>query len=260
MSDDVSITALFQDAHEEGTIGQDSLNLLATPNLNGQLQQAMGIRADEITAAEVTLVTLEEDDSGSMSPMAHEARLAQHEMIDALLGSKQSDGVLMATWTFDDQPVHGYQTLANVPRLDDKSYNPWRGNTPLFDSTIRVLGGVLAKTQEFASNGVPVRSVTVIISDGGDNHSRHKADDVATVVSDLERSEMHIVLFIGIDDGGYTDFRAVAKSMGIRDDRVMTIANSPSEFRRAIQVASQSALQVSQSAGTVSQVGFGAVN
>jgi len=257
---DTSITALFQDAHDDGTIGGDSLNLLATEDLNGQLQHAMGISVDEVTAAEVTLVTMEVDDSVSMEPMAQDAREAQHLMVDALAGSKQSEGVLMATWTFEMAPVHGYQPLTNVSRLDDQSYKPWRGNTPLFDSTIRVLGGVLAKTQEFAGNGVPVRSVTVIVTDGANNASRHTARDVATVVSDLERSEMHLVLFIGIDDGGYTDFRGVAKSMGIRDDRVMTIGNSPSELRRAVQVASQSALQVSQATGTVSQVGFGAVS
>jgi hypothetical protein len=195
-----------------------------------------------------------------MAHMADEARQAQHLMVDTLEGSKQSEGVLLATWTFEDTPVHPYQPLTNVPRLDAQNYNPWRSNTPLFTSTIRTLGGVLAKTQEFAANGVAVRSVTVIISDGGDNASHpHTASDVATVVSDLEHQEMHIVLFIGIDDGGWTDFKKVAADMGIRDDRVMTIGNSASELRRAIQVASQSALQVSQTTGTVSQVGFGAI-
>jgi hypothetical protein len=256
---ETSITALFQDAHGEGTIGTDSLNLLTPLDYNGQLQLAMGISADDVDAAEVTLVTMLMDNSTSMSRMADAAREGQHEMIQALGGSKAATGVLMAGWSFDPQPIHGYLPLGNVPLLDSNNYYPHVPRTPLFSSTVQVLGGVVAKTQEFSSNGVPVRSVTVIVTDGGDNDSpRHTAADVANLVGDLERTEMHIVMMIGIDDG-FTDFRDVGRQMGIRDDRVMPIGSTPSELRRAVNVVSQSALQVSQSAGTISQVGFAAV-
>ncbi len=255
---DVSITALFQDAQDEGAIGTDSLNLLLPLDYNQQLQVAMGVNAADITASEVMLTTLLMDSSISMGGMAQDARDAHGLMVDTLRGSKQSDGILMATWSFDPQPIHGYVTLENVPQLDAGLYTPNLGHTPLYDSVITMLGGVVAKAQEFSANGVPVRSATTIISDGANNASKHTEDDVATLVRDLERSEMHIVLFIGIDDG-YTDFRVVGRSMGIRDDRIMTPGNSPSELRRAVAVASQTSLQVSQTAGTVSQVGFAAV-
>jgi hypothetical protein len=118
---------------------------------------------------------------------------------------------------------------------------------------------VVAKTQEFSSQGVPVRSVTVIITDGDDNASRSVASDVATLVGDLERSEMHIVMMIGIDDGG-TDYHAVGNAMGLAPNRVMPISSSLSELRRAVNVVSQSALQASQATGTISQLGFATVS
>lgn len=258
MSTSTSITSLFQDAHAEGAIGAQSLQLLMPFDLNGQLQGALGMSAGEIPATEVTLVSIMIDDSVSMEPMEDEARSALTLMKQALGGSKNAPGVMMAAWTFDPQPIHGFQSLLNVPDLDANTYRAHRSNTPLYDGTLRMLAAVLAKTQEFASNGVPVRSVSVIVTDGANNASKHSATNVATVVADLERSEMHLVLFIGIDDGD-TDFLQVGREMGIHPDRIKTVKDSPHELRQAIHAASQSALQVSQTAGTISQVGFGAV-
>lgn len=253
-----SITALFDEAHDDGTIGTASQNILTGLNLGDQVALGMGINPDAVNATEITLVTSLVDSSVSMSSMAAEARKGNNEIKGALAGSKQADGVLMATWTFASAPINGYLPLDDVPDLTSANYEPDLGNTPLNDATLVVLAGVVAKTQEFSANGQPVRSVTAIVSDGGDNASRHSANDVATVVHDLERQENHIVFFIGIDDG-WTDFRAVAKSMGIADERILVVSNSPSEFRRAMRLVSQSALAVSQAApGSISQVGFGA--
>src|SRR5262250_2064121 len=85
-----------------------------------------------------------------------------------------------------------------------------RGSVPpLYDQTVVLLGTVLAKAQEFADNGVPVRTVTLIITDGADEHSRRAtAQTVATLVQDMQQAETHIVAAMGIEDGS-TDFRRV---------------------------------------------------
>ena len=41
---------------------------------------------------------------------------------------------------------------------------------------------MIAKEREFADEGVPVRTVTVIVSDGADQHSRKRPGDVARPV------------------------------------------------------------------------------
>ena len=258
---DISITALFEDAHGQGAIGSDSKNLLSGMDLNDQLAQAMGIDVDTVNATELTLVTMVVDNSPSMEPMEDEARQGHTLMIDALKGSKQSDGVLLGTWTFDDDPIGSYQPLSHVTTLNRTNYRAdYPQGTPLFTATIKALGGVVAKTQQFSDNGQPTRSVTVIITDGANNGHRNTAQEVATLVHDLEKQEMHVVIFIGIEDSSWpVDFRQVAQEMGIRPDRVLTVNDGPHALRAAIRMASQSALAVSQAVGTVSQVGFGAV-
>jgi hypothetical protein len=100
--------------------------------------------------------------------------------------------------------------------MDAKNYTPNQG-TPLYDQTVVLLGTVLAKSQEFSDNGVPVRTVTLIITDGDDCHSmRHGAKDVAAIAKDMLRMENHIIAAMGIDDGS-TDFRKVFQDIGIRD-------------------------------------------
>ncbi|MDJ0714724.1 MAG: hypothetical protein QNJ54_10960 [Prochloraceae cyanobacterium] len=137
--------------------------------------------------------------------------------------------------------------LSQAVRMSRENYDPHLG-TPLYDQTLVLLGTVLAKAQDFADNGVTVRTVTLIITDGADAGSlRADAETVASVVQDLLRSENHIIAAMGIDDGGCTDFRQVFQQMGIRDEWILTPVNSDSEIRKAFQVFSQSALRVSQS-------------
>ena len=138
--------------------------------------------------------------------------------------------------------------------MNPQNYDPNQG-TPLYDQTLVLLGTVLAKAQEFSDNGVPVRTVTLIITDGADAGSvRADAKSVASVISDMLRAENHIVAAMGIDDG-YTDFRQVFKEMGIRDEWILIPGNSDSEIRKAFQVFSQSAVRVSQSAGNLNSLG-----
>jgi hypothetical protein len=115
----------------------------------------------------------------------------------------------------------------------------------------------LAKTQEFEDNGVPCRTVTLILTDGADEHSRKQnAGTVKKLVTDMLMSEKHIIAAMGIDDGR-TDFRLVFKGMGIQDNWILTPGNSQSEIRRAFQVFSQSAVRASQGAKSFSQTAVG---
>ena len=139
--------------------------------------------------------------------------------------------------------------------MTGKNYEATQG-TPLYDQTVVLLGSVVAKTQEFSQNGVVARSVTLIITDGADQHSvRVKAKDVEALVKDMARAEAHIIAAMGISDGT-TDFRAVFQEMGIEDRWILTPGNNASEIRKAFQVFSQSAVRASQAA-TFSQTAIG---
>jgi hypothetical protein len=138
--------------------------------------------------------------------------------------------------------------------MTPSNYDPQLG-TPLFDQTAVLLGTVIAKSQQLAQAGIAVRTVTLIITDGGDcGSTRCKPADVKALVTDMLAQENHIIAAMGIDDGS-TNFRKVFASMGIPDRWILTPGNSASEIRRAFAVFSQSAMRVSQGAAALG--GFG---
>jgi hypothetical protein len=154
-------------------------------------------------------------------------------VLDALSSSPQRDNILIHNRYLNGHVLYPYCPLSQAVRMDSNNYNPNQG-TPLYEQTIVLLGTVLAKAQEFADNGVPVRTVTLIITDGADEHSHNRrAQDVKTIVADMLRSETHIVAAMGIDDGS-TDFRQVFREMGLRDEWILTPGNSHKDICKAL--------------------------
>jgi hypothetical protein len=122
---------------------------------------------------------------------------------------------------------------------------------------MEVLATVLAKAQEFSDNGVPVRTATFFLSDGADQHSQKAgAAQVKTLVTDMLKTEMHIIGAIGVEDG-MTDFKKVFGDCGIPDQWILKVGATPSEIRRAFGVVSQSAVRASQGATSFSQTAMG---
>ncbi len=253
--DNEKIAALLRAAEAEGKLSRHAATVLQLADPGAQIQAALGVSVDDVGASEVVLVTLMPDDSGSIrfSGNAQAVRDGHNAVLCALGKSKQRDAVLCHTRYLNGQVLFPYALLEHATKMDSHNYDPSSG-TPLYDQTVVLLGTVIAKNQEFLEAGVAVRSVTLIITDGADEHSaRATAADVAALVADLTRAG-HIVAAMGIDDGKL-DFRAVFRAMGIEDRWILTAANSPSEIRRAFAVFSQSAVALSQSAPTLRAAG-----
>lgn len=259
MSHTPDLNQLFQSARAEGTLSPDSLQTLNVHDIGAQIQAGLGIQVEDVMASEVVLVTIMPDDSGSIDYAGNAAivRAGHNTVLDALLASQQSDNILVHNRYLNGQVLYPYCPVSQAKRMDANNYNPNQG-TPLYDQTIVLLGTVLAKAQEFSDNGVPVRTVTLIISDGADAHShRASAQTVRPLVQDMLRTENHIIAAMGIDDGGQTNFRQVFRDMGIRDRWILTPGNSQKEIRNAFQVFSQSAVRASQSSGGFNQTSLG---
>jgi hypothetical protein len=256
MSQSMNINHLFQSAHEDGLLSTTSLQALDVNDIGAQIQAGLGIQVDDVLSSEVVLVTIMPDDSGSIrfSGNAQAVRGGHNAVLDALNQSKQKDNILIHNRYLNGFVLYPYCPLDQAMRMTPQNYDPNEG-TPLYDQTLVLLGTVLAKSQEFADNGVPVRTVTLIITDGGDAHSvRADAKSIASIIGDMLRSENHIIAGMGIDDG-YTDFHQVFKAMGIRDEWILTPGNSDTEIRQAFQIFSQSAVRVSQTAGNLNSLG-----
>ena len=253
------IEDLFQEAHDEGELSAEGLRALTVnADIGAQIQAGLGIAPDDVPSTEVVLVTMMPDDSGSIrfAGNADAVRAGHNQVVEALRCSKQQEDILVHTRYLNGTVLYPYRQLRDATPMTSKNYDPSEG-TPLYDQTVVLLGTVLAKARQFEDAGVPVRTVTLIISDGADQHStRQTPAAVRAVVEDLQRKEVHVVAAMGIDDGT-TDFRRVFREMGIPDGWILTPGNTPGEIRRAFQTFSQSAVRVSQTAGPLSQAGLG---
>jgi hypothetical protein len=251
----IDVNQLFSSAQEDGTLSAQSMQALNVPDLGANIAAGLGVAVDDVRASEVVLVTLMPDDSGSirMAKNAQNVRDGHNAVLDALGASKQKQNVFVHTRYLNGRVLFPYVPLAQAVRMDQQNYDPNEG-TPLYDQTVVLLGTVLAKTQAFLDAGVSVRTVTLLITDGADAGSqRATPKDVAALVNDMRVAERHIVAAMGIDDGS-TDFRGVFGEMGIEARWILTPKNDQKEIRRAFNVFSQSAVQLSQGGAG----GFGA--
>lgn len=243
------VADLFDSAQRDGTLSDASRRVLDVADLGARIQAGLGIAVDDVESSEVVLVTMMPDDSGSIRFAGNTGAVTDgHNLVlDALAACRQCDDILVHNRYLNGTVLYPYTPVSHATRMSKSNYDPCQG-TPLYDQTVVLLGTVLAKAQEFADAGVPVRTVTLLITDGGDAHSvRATARHVHALVGDMLATENHIVAAMGIADGN-TDFVAVFRSMGIPDSWILTPQNSTSEVRKAFQVFSQSAVRASQSA------------
>lgn len=258
----IDVQALFQAAGDEGTLSPAGMQVLCITDLGAQIQAGLGVKALDVQSSEVVLMTMMPDDSGSIRFAGNTQMVCDgHNLvIDALSGSKQRDAVLAHNRYLNGKVLYPYCPIARATKMDGSNYDPTLG-TPLYDQTVVLLGTVIAKAQEFAQNGVPARTVTLLITDGGDAGSTWaKARDVRALVTDMQQSEGHIVAAMGIDDGS-TNFREVFRDMGIDDRWILTPGSDAGAIRKAFLLFSQSAVRASQGGASFSRTaagGFGA--
>lgn len=287
-SDTASVNELFESARDEGVLGDEAFDALQIEDLGVKINDAMGISADQVRQGEVVLVAVLVDDSGSIKFAGNTEPVADgyNCIIEALQECKQQDNIRFHGRLLNGDVICPFVSIDQAVKLTTGpggNYNPQLG-TPLYDQAVVFWGSVLAKAQEFSDQGVPCRTICVIISDGADQHSMHhceiRQDDpsdpsstwrapsrgVKALATDMVLQENHIVAAMGINDRDTepTDFHKIYTNMGIKDDWIMVIDSQgrtrdefKSEIRRACHVFSQSAVRASQSAASFSQQAVG---
>ncbi len=259
------VSSLFQSAQQDNVISQATLSALQVADIGAQITDALGVPAGQIRQSEVILVNILVDDSGSIrfGRNTEAVRDGHNLIIDALNASKQQNNILIHTRLLNGEIICPYRSIDNAVRLDSHNYNPNKG-TPLYDMTQVFLGTVLAKAQEFIDQGVPCRTISLIITDGNDEHSPKcqggrgtTAGDAKQLIDEMLRQENHIICGMGIKLDSGVDYKQIFRDMGIRDEWIKTPASSQSEIRAACQVFSQSAVRASQSAASFSQQAIG---
>jgi hypothetical protein len=205
------------------------------------------------------LVNLLIDDSGSIYHGNNVQNIinGHNEVLNALRGSAQNDGILIHTRYLNGTVLYPYVQLDQAIEMNTSNYNP-DGGTPLYDQMAVMVGTTITKAQEFINNGIQTRTIGITLSDGADMHSRRyrRPEDLNQMITNMIAQENHIVAGIGISDG-HTDFTDIFTRMGIPSQWILNSANDASSLRRAWQLISRSAVRVSQSSAAFSSGALG---
>lgn len=268
MSDNTSQAAdLFNVAMDMGDLGPDSVALLDP--LQTEINAALA-QGPKKKASKVVLVTINIDNSPSMKwkvPGQKESNwdiaCGGHNLVfDSLVASKAAktilghstflnpfDGNNGVYFPFTDLVLPDH--TAKGPKPNFRVLTPGDGKllglTPLCDTIIRVLGGVQLQATDYLRDGSDVFTITIVLSDGGENDSQNNEADVATLIGDMRQQERHKIYFGGIDDGD-TDFVQFGMDCGLDKDCVRQLPNDPSQIRAWLEQVSQSAVAGSEAA------------
>lgn len=252
-----------------------STQVVLAQDLAAQIPSGMGISPDEFDHSTALILTILHDDSGSMTGKnrgdpnqkvtnAQLARDGHNAIIQALKKSKQSKDVIVGSMTINGRLVHAYMSIDDAPIINESHYDASNMNgTPYYDSVVVTLKRIAEKVVEYKQAGIPCRTITILITDGHDEHSQQfrAPEAVRPFVEERLGAEMDVVVAVGIADGR-TDFRDIFTRMGVQPDCIHTPGSSESEFRKTFLVLSQSTVTVSQAgAAGFSQAaagGFGA--
>jgi hypothetical protein len=257
------LNSLFGGAAAKSIITPGTQDILTGGDIGKQIQAAIGIDPDDVQGSEVFLLAQLIDDSRSIRDAGLEEGVADgHNLVLDALGESTSEGDILAHTVFlNTGPLFPFCALADAKRMQAGVNYRALGSTPLYTKTIAILGTVLAKERQFAAQGVPCRTQTVIVTDGEDYGSVHKVEDARRVIEDMNRRENHTIFALGLDNG-HCDFKKIFKAMGIKDEFVLTPKAEKTELRKAFGVVSKASKIASQGAAGFSKVaagGFGTV-
>lgn len=233
---------LIQSAQADGLSAQ-SVGILVN-NLNPvSIAGAAGTSIQDLMGDDVTLYVRVIDRSSSMSRFRSVVVEAANDQLDALVGSKAPDSILMSSFLFNTTStlLHSYLALDKALRLDNNSYDP-EGSTALYDAVMDAITSAVSYTQQLRDAGIRVRIVVVIVSDGEDNVSNHSAGQVKSVIEDLIRQEIYTVAFVAFGTHGQT----TAAAMGIPTGNVLESTADAHHIRAGFNEVSKSVIRASQ--------------
>lgn len=195
---------------------------------------------DDIENENVTLMMIGIDCSGSMYTHESTMRKCLSDFRDALADSKDANEILIsrANFSHNCDPARDISGYKHIEELDT-SFSAL-GQTAMYDCIVNGTKEMMAYREYLRKEGVRVKAVFAIFSDGYDNSSRHSKSDARRCIEDLNREEITTAF---ISFGG--DAQREAQDCGFKN--ILTTQNTASELRKAFDCLSKSVIASSQS-------------
>ena len=191
---------------------------------------------EEIDSENINLIFLGIDQSGSMSSFSNDMKHSLNEFKDALTNSKEADEILVARANFEDSiDIGGYKKIEEF----DIAFRAG-GCTAMYDAITEGTEKLKEYRQYLKDQGVRVKAVFAIFSDGLDNSSHSSFSDAKRCIEFLNNEEITTAF---ISFGG--EATNEAKSLGFRN--ILDVTSSASELRKAFNCLSKSVIESSKS-------------
>ncbi len=199
--------------------------------------EAANTSVDEIDSENINLIFVGIDRSGSMYPFRGDMGKSLGDFKDALTDSKEADNILVARADFADTAVvGGYKRITEF----DTAYQSG-GCTAMFDTIVDGTKKLREYRDYLKNEGMRVKAVFAIFSDGEDNVSNNNFGDAKKAVEYLNNEEI-VTAFISF--GG--EATQTANDLGFRS--ILNVNSSASELRKAFNCLSKSVIENSKSA------------
>lgn len=191
---------------------------------------------EEIDSENINLIFLGIDQSGSMDSFRNDMKLSLNVFKDALTNSKEADEILVARADFEDTiTVGGYKKISGF----DTAFRAG-GCTAMYDTITEGTLKLREYRQYLKDQGVRVKAVFAVFSDGLDNASKSSFSEARKCVNFLNDEEITTAF---ISFGG--EAAKEAKDLGFRN--ILDVTSSASELRKAFDCLSKSVIESSRS-------------
>ncbi len=198
--------------------------------------EAENTSVDELESENVNLMMIGIDCSGSMSSYKNDMVQCLTDFKAALENSKEANEILVARADFEDNvKIGGYKSIAEF----DTSFSTG-GCTAMYDCIAEGSKKMLEYRKYLRDQGVRVKCVFAIFSDGYENNSNADLATAKRAIKNLNDEEI-TTAFISFGSS------AKVEAQKLEFKNLLTVGSSASELRRAFNCLSKSVIESSKS-------------
>lgn len=198
--------------------------------------EAQNTAIDDLESENINLMLIGIDGSGSMSSYRNDMMQCLTDFKDALENSKEANEILVARADFaSDIDIGGYKAIDEF----DTSFSAG-GCTAMYDAVVEGSAKMLEYRKYLRDQGVRVKCVFAIFSDGYENGSKADVAAARQAIANLNREEI-TTAFISFG----SDAKVEAQKLGFVN--MLEVGSSASELRKAFNCLSKSVIESSKS-------------
>lgn len=198
--------------------------------------EAQNTAIDDLESENVNLMLIGIDGSGSMSSYRNDMMQCLTDFKEALENSKEANEILVARADFaSDIDIGGYKAIDEF----DTSFSAG-GCTAMYDAVVEGSAKMLEYRKYLRDQGVRVKCVFAIFSDGYENGSKADVAAARQAIANLNREEI-TTAFISFG----SDAKVEAQKLGFVN--MLEVGSSASELRKAFNCLSKSVIESSKS-------------